>query len=355
MHQTTKVLHIQALRGIAVLLVLFYHLAKIEHKYTHGVSVLPDAFSIGMSGVDLFFVISGFVIAVITRDTGQNKIKLGRFLYHRVTRVYPLYWFYSLLLLAVFLIKPELINSAQGGQVNIVASFLLLPQRLLPLLAVGWTLIHEMYFYVIFALLLLFPQRWLLPLLFVWAIFVVGAYSLFLEIANPMIELACHPLTLEFIAGCFIAYASFKNKFSSLALQSLILGFIWWIAAYGIYVSLGLGFEPGNEIRVALFGVPAALTVFGLVNIENTTGLKPPKWMLTIGDASFSIYLSHVLVISAAGRIWSKLEIVDTLGNIFALSLICASALVIGILSYFFLERPILSITRRFEQRIFSK
>ena len=352
MHKTTKVLHIQALRGIAVLLVLFYHLTKIESKYTHGFSLLPKTLSIGMSGVDLFFVISGFVIVVITRNAFQSGRKLGHFLYHRVTRIYPLYWLYSLLLLAVFLVKPELINSAQSGQVNIVASFLLLPQRLLPLLAVGWTLIHEMYFYVVFALLLLFPRRWLLSLLSVWGIAVIGSYLLFSEENNPIIQIMSHPLTLEFIVGCFIAYASFTNKLSSLAWKSLFLAFIWWIAAYGIYVSLGFGLEPVNAIRVVLFGVPAALTVFGLVNIEKTTGLTPPKWLVIIGDASFSIYLSHVLVISTIGRVWNKLGIINAFGNGIALIVICASALAIGMLSYRFLERPMLNITRRFEHHI---
>ena len=130
------------------------------------------------------------------------------------------------------------------------------------------------------------------------------------------------------------------------------MAFIWWIAAYGIYVSLGFGLEPVNAIRVVLFGVPAALTVFGLVNIEKTTGLTPPKWLVIIGDASFSIYLSHVLVISTIGRVWNKLGIINAFGNGIALIVICASALAIGMLSYRFLERPMLNITRRFEHHI---
>ncbi len=67
-------------------------------------------------------------------------------------------------MLAVYLVRPEFVNSNQGNQVNVIASYLLLPQRLLPLLAVGWSLIHEMYFYLGFAVLTARPER-LLPTL----------------------------------------------------------------------------------------------------------------------------------------------------------------------------------------------
>jgi exopolysaccharide production protein ExoZ len=331
-----------------VLLVILSHLLKIEGKYGHGDTVLPSLFFIGISGVDLFFVISGFVMVSITRGRFQNTGAINRFLYHRVTRIYPAYWFYSLLVLVVFLIKPEVVNSSQGSQVNIFASFLLLPHELAPLLAVGWTLIHEMYFYLVFALLLLFPERWLLPLLMIWGIGAMGMGFAVPLAGNPVAQVVTHPLTLEFIAGCVIAHIYFLKQHGSSGSRFLIPALIWWLVGYSIAVHYGL--ELTGWLRVLLFGVPAALVVFTLVNMERATEQKPPYWLVSIGNASFSIYLSHILVISALGRIWGGLAIVNSWVNVAVLLVIFLSALAIGILSYQILERPLLRFTRRFEE-----
>ncbi|MFI3222011.1 MAG: acyltransferase [Methylococcaceae bacterium] len=354
MHRINKIVNIQALRGIAVLLVILYHLIKIEGKYGHGNTVLPVFLSIGMSGVDLFFVISGFVMVTITRGWFQNTGAIRRFLYHRLTRIYPAYWFYSLLVLVVFLIKPEMVNSSQGGQMNIFASFLLLPQELLPLLAVGWTLIHEMYFYLMFALLLLFPERWLLSLLMIWGVGAIGVGVALPLTGNPFVQVITHPLTLEFIAGCVIARIYFLKQYSSSGWYFLVLALIWWLVGYGIHAVQGYGLEPTGWLRVLLFGIPAALVVYALVNIERATEQKLPYWLVLIGNASFSIYLSHVLVISALGRIWGGLAIVSYGGNIAALLVILLSVLAIGILSYQILERSLLRFTQRFEEVVVS-
>lgn len=349
---SSKILNIQALRGIAVLLVVIYHLIKIEGKYGHGNTILPIWLSIGMSGVDLFFVISGFVMVTVTRGWFQKTGAIRRFLYHRVTRIYPTYWFYSLLVLVVFLIRPEMVNSSQGGQVNILASFLLLPQELLPLLMVGWTLIHEMYFYLAFALLLIFPERWLLPLLMIWGIGSIGMGFALPLTGNPVVQVVTHPLTLEFIAGCAIAHIYFLKRYRSSGSYLLILALIWWLVGYGIHVVQGYGLEPTGWLRVLLFGVPASLVVFALVSMEKGTEQKLPYWLVLIGNASFSIYLSHVLVISALGRIWGGLVIANAGVNIAALLVILLSVLAFGILSYQILERPLLRFTRRYEEVI---
>jgi len=111
--KSKKVLNIQALRGIAVLLVVFSHMLPIENKYSATDKILPDIFMIGISGVDLFFLISGFVMVSVTQNTNQSISKIKLFLYHRFTRIYPLYWFYSILILTVFLLQPSMVNNSQ--------------------------------------------------------------------------------------------------------------------------------------------------------------------------------------------------------------------------------------------------
>ena len=117
-----------------------------------------------MSGVDLFFVISGFVMVTITGNQFQRAGFVREFLFHRITRIYPLYWLFTLLALAVLLARPDMLKRSFEAQ-ELVRSVLLLPQDGLPLLMVGWTLIHEMYFYIVFSLLLVSERRVLLLLL----------------------------------------------------------------------------------------------------------------------------------------------------------------------------------------------
>ena len=147
-----KIQNIQALRGIAVLSVVFFHLLTIEQKYGGSKTILPDLLQFGMFGVDLFFVISGFVMVTVTRGKFQILKQASRFIYHRAARIYPTYWVYSILVLIVFLLQPSWVNNSQGNQANILASFLLFPSQTLPLVMVGWTLIHEIYFYLVFIL-----------------------------------------------------------------------------------------------------------------------------------------------------------------------------------------------------------
>ena len=166
---------------------------------------------------------------------------------------------------------------------------------------------------------------------------------------SPVIQLATHPLTLEFAAGCLIARIYFLGKFFS-GWPFLVLALVWWLAGYGIHIELGYGLEPIGLWCVLLFGTPATLSVFALSNIERVTGRIPPGWIVLIGDAAFSIYLSHILVISTFGRIWEGLAIAGSGVNIIALLIMLLIALTIGIASYQLLERPLLRFTRHFEE-----
>jgi len=120
----------------------FFHLVTIERKYGGSGAILPDLLQFGMFGVDLFFMVSGFVMVTVTKGKFQIPKQAVKFIYHRVARIYPSYWVYSILVLIVFLVKPTWVNNSQGNQVDILSSFLLFPSHTLPLVMVGWTLIH---------------------------------------------------------------------------------------------------------------------------------------------------------------------------------------------------------------------
>jgi peptidoglycan/LPS O-acetylase OafA/YrhL len=341
--------NIQSLRGVAAMLVVLFHLASIEANYGHGYRLLSDAWTIGMSGVDLFFVISGFVMVTVTRGRFGISAEPLRFLLRRATRIYPLYWLFSLLVLAAFLIGPGLMKrSLQGGGIDLPASFLLLPQDGLPLLMAGWTLIHEMYFYLVFALLLLFPERWLGRLLAGWAMAIAGASVIVLPAtADATLRLVTHPLTLEFIAGGFAALCVHRSS-PRAAGRCLAAGIVLWPAGYLVHISLGYGLEPSGGLRVLVFGVPAALVVHGLAALESRGGRTLPAWSVRLGDASYSLYLSHVLVMGALARIGTALpQAGDPLWRPVLLAMLVAAATGFGIACHRHIEAPLLRISRR--------
>jgi peptidoglycan/LPS O-acetylase OafA/YrhL len=344
--RSRRIANIQALRGIAVLLVVAFHLLANEPKYGRGFAILPPWLSIGASGVDVFFAISGFVMVSIARGQFRQSGAIPRFLYHRVTRIYPAYWFYSLIMLAIFLAQQA--GGTAARTVNLAASFLLLPQPELPLLVVGWTLVHEVYFYLMFALFLLFPERRLPWLLAAWGALAVAGRGLAGSLANPWMQVATNPLTLEFIGGAFAALACLggRPRAGWLFLAGAVL---WWSAGYGLAGALGHAPETSDWLRVLAYGVPSVLALYGLVALELGSGRMLPAWLVGLGDASYSIYLSHLLVIATLGRIWEKSGQTGVWTNALVLGAMVVSVVAFGLASYRFLERPLLALSRRHE------
>ncbi len=348
--RTRKILNIQGLRGIAVLLVVLFHLVTIEQKFGGSRTILPDFFQFGMFGVDLFFVISGFVMVTVTRGKFRRPCKALTFLYHRATRIYPLYWFYSLLVLAVYLYNPAMVNSSQGSQVNILASFLLLPQAKLPLLMVGWTLVHEMYFYLVFFLLLFLPGKYLLPGLATWAVAILLFQSQAAASGSPPLVLVTHPLTLEFIGGCLVAMLTAREKspplHPGLALTAGLLILVGAVLLFMYHWQITGAMEPLGWNRILLLGLPALLLVYLAVKAEQQQ-LTLPGSLCRVGDFSYSIYLSHVLSLNLLGKIWALFAVDSIIDNILVLPFMVLAVIAVGAASYLTIERPMIILSRK--------
>lgn len=346
-----KFQNIQALRGVAVLSVVLFHLVAFEQKYGGKETILPVIFKFGLFGVDLFFVISGFVMVTITRGKYQDIKQALLFLYHRTSRIYPAYWIYSIFVLCVFLIKPSLVNSSQGNQVDLLSSFLLLPSKTLPLIMVGWTLIHEMYFYLIFFLVMLIIKERHMP----FAILSWGTGIIFmnvcLNLTSPFSRLVSHPLTIEFICGCFLAILFFRennNRILATRLLVILTSMVLIASVYGYsrYHQLTGQIDPEGWWRILIFGVPAILLVLSFVNAEKNGNILHSS-IVKIGDASYSIYLSHILTLSVAGRLWRMSSSNSAYGNIIMIPLFLVLTIIVGIVSYHVIEMPLLRFSRR--------
>lgn len=342
--------NIQALRGLAVLAVMLFHVQGIERKYS-GDYLLPDALQLGAAGVDLFFLISGFIMMTVTRSLQPGSNTALHFLLQRGIRIYPLYWLVSALLLAVLLLKPDMFRNLPDYPSYIPLSFLLLPQPDLPLLSLGWTLIHEMYFYAVFSLLLLLPAHTHLPAIALWsACSLAGWLLLQPSQAEAWLYLLANPLNLEFAAGCAIAVILHRRSLPCPALL-LALGILgaagsWYFWSEGSPEGFPLG-----GARVACFLLPAALILAAAVQLEAGGTLFYPL-LQRIGDASYSLYLTHILFLSLGGKIWQIYgDASSPVDNLLCLPLLLAVALLGGMAFHWMIEKPLLAWLRAAAQR----
>jgi exopolysaccharide production protein ExoZ len=354
-----KLISIQALRGIAVLGVVAFHALVIEKKYSGGDLLLPDFLYIGQSGVDLFFVISGFVMVTVTKGRFARDGEMARFLWGRLTRIYPTYWFYFFLTFAIFLIKPNWVNSTQGHRFQFISSFLLLPGDQLPLVMVAWSLIHELWFYLLFAVFLRFHERLLLPSLLLWGAIVTVVNLLFTVTGfSAGARIVFHPYSLEFIIGALVAvYLSRArtSKFSA-RIAILIITCVLSVGLPAIYVFNLL--QPERTLRMSvIIGMLYGSLVFSVVMLEKLNTFVLPKFLHFIGDISYTVYLSHILVLSAIGRLWlAATPAPNSLSdNMLACVTMLAAVLGYGWIGYHLVEQPILKVSHRLRTRWFEK
>jgi exopolysaccharide production protein ExoZ len=332
-------------------LVLLAHLYDAEQKYC--TTNWMGLFRYGTLGVDIFFVISGIVMASVTLDRFGDRRYAFTFLYHRFTRIYPVLWVYTTIVLAAFLYNPLLINASSGHTANILSSYLLIPARGQMLLMQGWTLSFELYFYVATFVLLLTASRKSVPwLLAGWGVAVLAA-ARFADVSHsPTLSLVTRPILLEFLAGFAIFAIYRKARLHRSAGVAALAAALLWLTWAIIYNATAHGWderliEQGPWARPAFYGVFAALLLLGAVELERSGRIRYFRFLEAIGDWSYSIYLSHIIVMEIvaraifhiAGRAHTSILLIDALA--------IPAALGVGYLSYTFIEKPIMAFFHR--------
>lgn len=349
---------VQALRGVAALAVVAFHAQFVEHKYAVGTTLLPDVLHLGRTGVDLFFVISGFVMVTVTRGRYQFGLRqVPRFLWSRLTRIYPVYWFYFALFAAAFLLHPAWVNASQGHQFSWLRSFFLLPDHHLPLVMVAWSLIHELWFYLVFALFLALPRRWLPWELTGWAlVIIVAALTLSAADLSPGLRVALHPYSLEFIAGAFAALFWHQQRIPHLP-KSWALGLIVAVLAVGLPLIYQTRlFVHPDLLRALVIGGFYALLVVALVTLESAGVLRVPRFLGRLGDMSYTVYLSHLLVLGAIGHLWAMIGPwpQTRLDNLIVVTVMLVAVVTCGWWGYRLVERPLINWSHRTRTRLFA-
>ena len=351
--------NIQYLRGIAAIAVVFFHMRLYEGKSTSGMGILPNGFACGDAGVDLFFVISGFIMVYIQPGRISSPSQLIRFLAHRFTRIYPPYWFISTGLLFIWMIKPTLFNSFYHNNVDIVKSFFLLPQDYTPLLGVGWTLIHEVYFYLIVSIALLFGFRGRVLFGILWFFLVFGIFGLFGHSrfnGNCFLQLIFSPFSMTFLLGYFLGllYPYIRR------IKSLTLAFILGLGVVGLIIGSlyipSVGVYPNNNhlFRFAAYGVPCFFIVASCIGLERDDS-RSNVILKVLGDASYATYLVHLPIIALFYAVIKHYQIRDAFILSITAMLCFVTCLGASILFNRRIENPTLRFTRRFIEKTYGR
>lgn len=338
-----KLYLIQALRGVAALLVVGHHLTTISYEVLNQ-KLLFGLFNFGYAGVDFFFVLSGFIILFVHYQDIGKKEKVKIFLTKRIVRIYPIYFLITSLVLPIYLMgygKPYKRNIDV-----ILKSYLLYPQDNYPILNIAWTLSYEVFFYILFSLAILLNPRITKFLLLSWTSILLSFLLIDLtadfRTDNTLISFLFNSRNLEFLLGCLCGFLVKKYNFSNYKFHIFSLGFILFLT-FGLYDNfLILNIPP-----VVTYGLSSFLIVLGAALYDIYKPIKISQFATFLGDASYSIYLTHFVILSAFLILVNKLQIVRFISYPATMLLTALITLLIGCLVFKFIESPLLLVTKK--------
>lgn len=269
---------VQYLRGLAAMLVVFIHLQEQLQRAGFPISIVDY----GSAGVDIFFVISGFVMW----HTTVQPMAASEFYRRRVIRIVPLYWLLTTLMLGILLVAPALVRSGAVDWGHVAASFFFIaqphpsiPNSMFPLLVPGWTLNYEMYFYLLFGAMLFLPAQSRA----IAVALVFGGLSLLNLLAPQGLSVFgfyTDPIILEFAVGALLGYACQRGAWlpARIAVPLAIAGITLIVLKF-------------DAPRILSNGIGSMLLVIAIVLVEVRRPIAKRPLPLLIGDASYSIYL----------------------------------------------------------------
>lgn len=329
---------IQYLRALAALMVVIFHLEPQLHRMGYA-AFWPKGLS---SGVDVFFVISGVIMWVTTSGRPVGVIDFWR---RRITRIAPLYWVFTLLMVGLMLVAPAVLQSSRYEGWHVLASFLFLPAQhpvmlsMEPVVMPGWTLNYEMFFYLIFGLWLLSPERWR-PAGNAATIGLLVAIGVALELParTSVAGFYTSSIMIEFVLGIFLGVLMTRGGM----LPRVPVALAWVVLIGGIAFTVLLPATISHLPRAVTRGIPAFFAVGAMLVLELRGRIAEHKGLRLLGDASYSLYLSHFVVLSMVSQLWRRLPIAPSPPSYIAFGIIAVGvSLIGGVLCYRFVEQPL--------------
>lgn len=340
---------VQLLRGVAALLVVLAH-GRYALLGSPAYPLADRLLQHGGMGVDLFFIISGFIMCYSTAGGDGGPAEAARFLIKRLARVWPVYAVVTLLSVFVLFGGIGYFHSA-ANRLTFWHTLAMLPAdaRATPYfsltLPVAWTLEFEMYFYLLFAASLLFGRwRWLALAAWVLATVIALPYArgaADLNIGRDLgyrlgyMAIVSNPYALEFLAGAAIGWLYLRDwaRLRSAPVAWHVLGLGTAFAAWAIYGGVVLKSGPAG------YGWPLALMVLCMALASKTVAIRVPALCMWLGSISYSLYLTHLLSQSLFGDALAALGIAPLAQSWPSLLMSTALTLSMAALSHHYLEQ----------------
>lgn len=328
-------------RIFAFSLISYYHLTKVEEHYFAD-SILTLRLFNGISGVDIFFILSGFMMGRLFLSVPTERRKTAyEFVVDRISRIYPLYWFVTTALVIVYFWRPDLVYSSRTAvEPDLVKTYLLWPDKALPLHAVAWTLTHLMYFNIVTAIMFLIKPRYYVIVLVLWAIGTMVAHAFWDGSKVPELALIGNVFTLDYILGMTMGLlpALGWNKSKYIAIASLS-----WILAVMIYAGVTdqvLRALPGYLRFVVVCPAPALL-IYSIASYKRPMAAKQGILSLpAIARAGYALYLTHVISFTLLGRLFARFDLPGVVDNVVILLIIIAASFAASMIVERYFEAP---------------
>jgi peptidoglycan/LPS O-acetylase OafA/YrhL len=335
---TGKLNNIQGLRAYAALSVLYFHSGYL----------VPHLNPFGFYGVDVFFVISGFIM------TGICDLRPQRFFIRRLIRIVPTYWIATVGIFFLAMIAPELMKATRPSVIELIKSLLFIPfvkedGLLQPLLFVGWSLNYEMYFYVVLALAILVVKPKRAPLLATCVLLVVPAIMWPLHQRNALVAFYGNSRPFEFLLGIAAYYIARGFPLPLIRKIRWVLFAVSALVAIDlvVYFTLPLPYFPPDWVG---FGIPAFILILsGALLAKSGTDIRS-KWIILLGDASYSMYLLHPFILYFMARVLARRwPILSSEHSLLGMLIGCVAVCVISCCAYVYFERPLVDwLARRY-------
>lgn len=331
-----KLTSIQAARGFAAMLVVIYHLERLTQPEQYlGRLAFDGAFGFGHAGVDFFFVLSGFIIYYVHhRDLGVPAA-LPRFAWRRATRIYPAYW----LVTALVILTTALVVSDWTGRFaiqHVLGSLILLPQGTDPVLSVGWTLVHEAVFYVLFAIGIASRRGGRVVVLAWLAIIAAGFFA---PPENVVFRHLSSNYNLLFMIGLLTARIVLSVRVSR--------PLVWALGGFCALLCAG-GAENAGLFRVndlagrLLYGFSSMAIIIGLAEAEQLGRLRVGRAVMFLGDVSYALYLVHVPVIANTLWLLAKTGLIGHVSTAVLTAGTLSASMAAAAIIHLKIERPVL-------------
>ncbi len=348
----TKLLSLQACRGLAALAVVFYHTALfLRDPARAGYETFGPVTELGVLGVNFFFILSGFIILMAhIKNLGRPRDGLT-YLRRRIVRIYPLYWvcLTAYVVAAFFGVMKNPSFSWEWDQFisPAVLFYVVKPLSEDPLpVKVAWTLFYEMQFYLFFLLVILNKKAGLAAFAAWFCSIILLRYTGAVSQASPLFT--AHTTffsawNLHFLFGmlAYLAYRRLSPRY-----------WPWFMGAgaslLGYFIFRRVTDASGASIHVLqndllpLLAVAFGCLVLGLVMAERRGVFKASATLTFLGDASYSLYLFHSAFLSVGVPLLNKYKVIDAVGPKPAFFLLSLFATAGGCACYLLIERPLM-------------